>query len=69
MSLFDAGDLLEHLITRRIALALVAGIVGAVAADLLLDPPLATRVAVLALVAGLVTGLVWEYRHRHDPDH
>lgn len=67
MSLFDAGDLLEHLVTRRIGIALAAGVVLAVAADMLLAPPLAARVATLAVVAGLVTGLAWEYRHRHDP--
>lgn len=67
MSLFDTADLLEHLITRRIAVATAAGLVAAVAFDALLDPPLSARLAVLAVVAGLVTGLAWEYRHRHDP--
>lgn len=67
MSLLDVlVDFADVLLTRRLALALAAGLLGAVAAHALLEPPLAARVGLLAIVAGLVAGIAWEYRHRHD---
>ena len=67
MSLLDlVGDVADLFITRRLALAIGVGILGAIAAHAAVDDPLGTRVALLSGIAGLVAGIVWEYRHRHS---
>ena len=69
MSLFDlVGDVADLFITRRLALAIGLGVLGAVAAHATIDDPLGTRLALMSGVAGLVAGIAREYRHRH-PHH
>lgn len=69
MSLLDlVGDVADLFLTRRLALAIGLGVLGAVAAHAAIDDPLGTRVALLSGVAGLVAGIAWEYRHRHSHD-
>lgn len=61
-------DFLDIFIGRRLGLALLAGALAAVAAFATLESPLADRVATLCFAVSIVAGLIWEYRHRHDPD-